>query len=131
MEMSLSKEGREWIDGLRELADFAETHPTVFDFYGETFNQFPCDAAALATIAHEIGTCEKVQLDPWYILSKQFGPHSLEFNTQREKVCTKVVVGTKIVSKPDPNAPKIEVEEEVCEWQCPDSILEFGKPQND
>lgn len=34
--------------------------------------------------------------------------------------CEKVKVGTKVVEKPDPNVevPKVEVEEDVYEWEC-------------
>lgn len=36
----------------------------------------------------------------------------------RDLVCTRKQVGTRTVTKPDPNAPQIEVEEPVYEWDC-------------
>jgi hypothetical protein len=38
--------------------------------------------------------------------------------TQRENVCRRIQTGTKLVTKPAPDAPTIEVEEPVYEWEC-------------
>lgn len=44
-----------------------------------------------------------------------------------EAVCEKVQVGTETVEVPDPNAPKIIIEQPVYEIRCPDSILALGE----
>lgn len=116
-----------WAEGLHQVADFFAEHPELCPPYGETFNIFAHDREHLAEKARSFGTCDKVEQDYWYVLRKVFGPHKVDLTIERECVCTKVQVGTRTVTKPDPEAiaavPTIEVEEPIYEWECPDSIL--------
>lgn len=43
----------------------------------------------------------------------------------RSQVCKRVKVGTRMVEKPDPNAPKVTVEEDVYEYTCPPMMSEI------
>lgn len=54
-------------------------------------------------------------------------PH-FGLTVHRETVCTPRVVGTRETTKPDPNAPRITVTENVIEWDChPLLAAEDGK----
>lgn len=117
-------------DGLRELADFVEPRPELFSVYvvaGVWLNLFADSREEFAEKARDFGDADKIERGDWYILRKRFGPHGVDLNIRREKVCTRVQVGTRTVSAPDPEAaaalPLVETEEPVYEWQCPDSIL--------
>lgn len=46
------------------------------------------------------------------------GGRTLTIYVSKTKTCVKKVVGTKMVSRPDPDAPLIEVEEDIIEWEC-------------
>lgn len=43
-----------------------------------------------------------------------------------DSVCTRVQTGTRTVTKPDPAAPLIEVEEPVYEWRCADPLADMA-----
>jgi hypothetical protein len=124
-----------WVAGLRELADFAEQHPELFDLYGETVNIFASTAEEMARKTRMIGTATKSSTNEWYVVSRMFGPHKLDLNISRRTFCERILVGTKIVVKPDPEAlekvPTIEVEEDVFEWLCPEAILSFNSTEED
>jgi hypothetical protein len=118
---------QEWADGLREMADFADRHPDLFNSRGEKFNIFATDAKDFARKARALGKADKIQEGSFYILRRRFGPHMVDLNIFRKELCEKVLVGTKIVSRQDPEliaaVPVIEVTEDVYEWHCPESIL--------
>lgn len=121
--------------GLRALADFVENNTDiavilewpmhiathVFDDAGATFATFVTAAArAGMPVAKEYG-------DKYAKVTATFSPAvSVQLQTDREEVCTRVVVGTETVTKKvkDPVAlelvPEVEVSEEVevVEWRC-------------
>lgn len=124
-----------YVRGLRELADFLEKHPKLVPSYGgETINVFAYTKKDLAEMAREMGTCEKLDQDYWFTMRKKFPPHKFDLNITREKVCTKVKTGTRVVEKPDPDAlkavPRISVEEDIYEWKCPESVLAPDLPED-
>ena len=105
---------------LRALADFLDAHPGVPCPRYETMNVFLNDREELAAVAR-LGTWEKVYNDNWFTLKMQFGEElTLEVNTNRNTVCRKVVVGTRIVAAVE---AKPEHEEDVTEWVCDDAAL--------
>jgi len=120
-----------WVAGLREMADFAEQHPDLFEKqYGETINLFASDAEDMAKQTSRLGTSTKLVSENWYTMSRRFGPHRVDLNIARKQFCERVQTGTKTVKQPDPEAlkqvPTIEVEEPVYEWLCPESVLTRG-----
>lgn len=132
----------EYVQGLREMADWIESHPSyreggywmhsghvVFDFV---------DADKLAEKARAFGTADKYADDDSIGLERRFGPHKVVMYTPRDETCERIQVGTetKTVTKTVPveelngrRADKMlaevtEVEEvPVYEWVCPDSLL--------
>jgi len=125
MESKITK----WADGLRELADFAEQQPELFEnhSFGETINLFTYTPEDMAEKTRLLGNSEKVASGGWYTMRRCFGPHKIDLNIARDKFCERVQSGTKIMTKPDPeilkDVPTIEVEEPVYEWICPESVL--------
>ena len=117
-------ERQDYIEGLRMIADFLESHllvplPTttefmIFDVHGKD---------QMIAIARQFGTCDKSADDSFFRLRKSFGPLILEALDYCEKVCTKVVVGTRRVE--DQQIPAREAEfipahdEPIVEWRCP------------
>lgn len=47
-----------------------------------------------------------------------YNGHQVHLYAARETVCERVQVGTRTVSKPDPNAPTVDVEEPIYDWKC-------------
>lgn len=121
---------REYVDGLRQLADFVESHPRLFEdkYSGETVHIFADDREDMVEKALEMGKADKGGDGYFYYLRRSFGPHSLNLCVNREHICEKVQTGTRTVSVPDPKAvaklPLIKQEEPIYEWVCPDSILQ-------
>ena len=112
---------REYVAGLRALTDFIEAHPELTPqypmkelVYGLPSEQF---AAATRTLLGA-GQPEKVYTDESIEVRVAFGPHFLGVYTSRSEVCERRQVGTKLVEKVDPDAPRITVEEPVYEWDC-------------
>ena len=127
----------EFTQSLRQIADFYDKHPEVplpdaFRFAIYTVDE-PED---IAPIAKAFGSSFKSYDDNYFKLTKRFGVIDLQVVALRDKVCTKRVVGTKkvIVKTPVVNDLPIsyiekEVEQEIVEWDCGDSILQATKPQ--
>lgn len=123
---ALDARQREWIEGLRELADFLEAHPAILNPVS-TFmmNQFVYGDDAKTRIRMMVrgtGKWEKTPKGDFFCLSRPFGPHTVDINTSREEVCEKVQVGTREVEVQDPEilktVPMVTVNEPVYEWEC-------------
>jgi hypothetical protein len=123
-----------FLEDMQKMHDFLVDHPFIIknqDWYPIQLNIYVQDKTGLAEMAKELGSADKHESSYYFSLKKMFGKHSIEVNAQRDKVCTKIKVGTKISEKYEPEAlelamaavPKIEVEEDIFEWQCPESIL--------
>lgn len=105
-----------FIQALRDCADFYERHPAVEAPYSTTFNVFVATREEMSLHARA-ATWEKDYSDDWFMLRKTFGPLTLDINTSRERVCRKVVTGTRTI----PAQPERVVEE--IEWVCEDALL--------
>lgn len=112
---------------LRSLADFMEREEGVplpnltvkVDLYNLTPEQVPA-------IAKAFGSAKKEYLgDSFFVLKKNFGELvAIEANWNREKVCTRVVVGQKTVARQVPVAYELKNETvDVVEWRCTDPVL--------
>ena len=122
------KDIHEWAEGLRELADFAEEHPCLFERAdGEAVHLFARNREELAEKARDLGTAEKHEDTSFYYLVRRFGPHQVTLNIEREKVCTRIQTGVEEILAPDPEAvkqlPLVKTWKPTYEWSCPDSIL--------
>lgn len=108
------------IRGLRELADFLESHPLVPAPYKPSLNVFTNTETEIPAIAR-CASWEKVYLDCWFTLARKFsGDVTLEVNVPRKQVCRKVRTGERVV----PAQPERIVEE--FEWVCDEASL-LGK----
>lgn len=134
----ITDDAQKWVDGLRAIADFAESHPDLINdwgWYGQTFNIFATNAEDMVKKTRILGTAEKTVSAGFYTMRRKFGPHSLELNISRETFCEKKKVGTKIVRVVDPeykrpdDIPMVEIEEDVYEWVCPESVLNHTPDQ--
>lgn len=108
------------VAGLRELADFIEQHPQfvgALDY--EKFHCFVGDEDEFTALVSELGGKRtKEASNDYFGVSRFFGPIEMYVYTNREQVCTATVVGTETVTVRDPNAPLVEIERDIVEWEC-------------
>jgi len=117
----------EFVSSLRQVVDFYEKHveiplPDLSVISVYDWNKTGKDTIRIAALA--LGTCEKESNHSIFEINKKFGQIELRFVTSRNLVCTRRVVGTKTVEaiyRPSEYIPKHE--EEIVEWDCPESIL--------
>lgn len=121
---------------LRTLADWISTHDapngvvspcfeTSGDYIIQYFIYCTTRSELLAT-AKRIGGRWRKRVDFGYLfnLDRDLGYGArIRLSAGREVVCERVVVGTRKTMAPDPRAPLVEVEEEIVEWRCPDSLM--------
>ena len=106
---------KEYVDGLRQLADFYELHPdlkfaheegvTVYGYHTKE------DALAVASI---LGNCKKKFDGEAFFLVKGFGPFELKFYFAREQICERIVVRTETI--PEYVIPAHT--KDIVEWKC-------------
>jgi hypothetical protein len=124
------------IQGLRDMADFLESHPDIQLFGDQRGYVCYSEASELAKAVKGIGDCTKDVDDYFYNVKKKFGPIDIQFYMNRGGICRKVSKGVKTVMvkvpdptyvapEPAPAVPMIEVEQEVEEFEyvCPESLL--------
>lgn len=127
----------DFIQGLRDLAQFIEDHPELSLPLAATFTNYGYDSKAEASmLAAAMRPCKKDYQDTLFSLIKEFGPHSLRFVFMRNEVCEPVVIGKRIIPAVEAKmvpAKLIEAqperEEEIVEWRCGTSLLESGSRQ--
>lgn len=109
-----------YIMGLRSLATFLETHPTLpCPYTGQSANAFVYTKPDLATIArsNDVKWRKGVSGGYFYLAIDFVGGHSYEVNVDREQVCRKVVTGKRL----QPAVAEHEIEE--YEWICDEPLL--------
>lgn len=114
--MTEEERRKKFIGDLRALANFLEQtevpHP-IFNVLGV----YVADRAELTQIA-KVGRWEKEYVGDWFMLKKTFGEDlTLQYQTEREKVCRRVVTGKRVI----PAQEQREVD--VIEWVCDDASL--------
>lgn len=120
----------EYVDGLRQLADFIEAHPELpgllhcragIYLWGDSAK------AELAVAAMAMGTAAKRADDFYFGVEKSFGPVVLSVKAGRDNVCERVVTGTKtteyLVPPEGVEMVKKTHTEDIVEWVCPPSLL--------
>jgi hypothetical protein len=107
-------------DDLRALADWLEARPevprpTTVEVYTSAHSTEDFKETVRA-----MGSVEKKVDGSLAHAIKRFGSVTYELLAVRRLVCTRRVVGTRMIEKPDPEAviPTIKIEEEVVEWTC-------------
>lgn len=102
--------------GLRQIADWYEAHQEVklpelkLSVYTET--ETPQRAAELVRM---LGSVTKEMEPSFFVLTRSFNGIALRFAFYRSTLCTRRVVGTRLIPA-QPARP--EREEEIVEWDC-------------
>src|SRR5215831_2315691 len=132
------KDQKELVDGLRELADFIEKKglelpftyystpvSIVQRFYADDNDSDGKVKQILAKAARTMGKAEKrIQFSDYEVIKKFGRLVELRFETSRENVCVRRVVGTKEIPKRVfVDIPGETVTEEIVEWDCPPALL--------
>lgn len=111
------------------MADWFDAHPEYAEDVDIELKRWHWKSTPdmVVSALKALSPCEKMPASGDYYVTKKFGRGTFQIYFGSAGICTKVVKGTKTVTKevPDPNAPKITVTEEVedVEWVCPDSVL--------
>jgi hypothetical protein len=114
---------KDYVQGLRDMANFLEKNPCCIpQSDGVGVHTFFSDAEEIEMVAGA-QKWEEDSSDSFFALRKNFGPHQVSINTNRENVCEKVEVGTESVEIRNPDAPKITVVRPIYEWKCQGSDL--------
>lgn len=114
----MTDEKHAYIEGLRDLADYLETSELDLPYYsGIRLDVFTYGENNFADQQRKLGGFrEKVLEGSYAIVRRRFGPHAIEVNISREKVCTRVEVGERVVPATE------ERIEKVYEWKCPEGF---------
>jgi hypothetical protein len=121
-----------YIRGLRTLASFLEAHPlipTPTQCYRLRLND-SFTREELSAIARSVSKAKKEFYDESFQLqipvidSEVYDERvSITLTTEREAVCERIVVGTKLVPASTSVYETPEHEEEIIEWRCIASLL--------
>ncbi|MCR4338569.1 MAG: hypothetical protein NUW01_01645 [Gemmatimonadaceae bacterium] len=105
-------------DGLRELADWMDAHPEVNIAPFEVLH-YCLDKDEFRTSVRAMGRGEKSTSDPYFFVTRWFGPVALRTYAAREKVCRRVVKGVELVPKEIVPAKVVPAHSrEIVEWEC-------------
>ena len=123
--------GRAFAEDLRKLADLLDEHPDLagkYPYY--TLNRSVSGLAEMRTLIREVGGDWRKADDGTHLILRRVISDSIHVDvySAHERVCERVVVGTRKVQQPAPDAPMIEVEEDIVEWRCPPSLLAEPEP---
>jgi len=118
-EVGVQQKRREYAEGLRDIADWIESTDTNIDqllFTGQNFDLFTYDKETFDAQSSALGGFrEKVVQGSYAITRRRFGPHKVEVNIYRDKVCERVQVGEKVIPAQEATEERIEP---VYEWRC-------------
>jgi len=116
-----------YIRGLRELADWFERHPDLPSPHANTDAFLSArDREKALLLVRAAGSVNKGSDDDDIILHREFGGNvRLRIYLEKKATCTRRLVGTKVIpARPETILPATpEREEEIFEWDCPDSLL--------
>lgn len=124
------------VNGLTEVREFLAAHPDlprILGVYGSIvyLHLFDMDVkegvdmreeyarcARILMAGAPVGSVEKDASESYQQIKRKFGKVELILQADRNVVCERRVIGTKVVEIPDPAAPKVTVEREIVEWEC-------------
>jgi len=126
----MEKTREQFIASLRAIADWYETHPALEVPHTDTLAIIPAQGQFAAAV-RELGPGEKSTAGSFYFFTRDFGGLKVQVADYRENVCQRRVTGIRTVVEerlvyPEgvrPEVQRVEREEEVVEWICPDSFL--------
>lgn len=103
---------------LRRVADLIEANPELAP--GRvTLKVVTANADDFRAAVRKLGGRREKELANGQLqVERAFGAVTVRVSVQREAVCRRVKKGTRVVSRPDPDAPRIEMTEDVYEWVC-------------
>lgn len=124
-------QNKEYAASLKMLAAFYENNPMLelptcsyFDSLSFNISLREENKDSLMAFCRAFRTFKKSVTAESFKIVKEFGIISLTVSISRAEVCTKKVVGKKMVSKVVPKGyDTIQVEEDVIEWECPKSLM--------
>lgn len=102
------------IQGLRDLADYLDQRQDVPAPYSVHAGVALWTKEQLTKAARSMGGAHKDYSDKFFSLQRTFGPVTFEVFINREEVCEKTVIGTRVVP---------EHTEEIVQWNCVDVSL--------
>ena len=106
---------KDFVDGLRAIADWYEAHPWVAPpLYPEFIHSAIDSKDEAVTIAEALKPCVKDYSAELFVLRRQFGPILFKALFWRNALCERRVVGVKDV--PERTVPAHT--EEIVEWDC-------------
>lgn len=125
----------EYANGLRLLADWIESNPDITLPSNEfsIWSYHSKEEAAKVMLA--LKPCDKLYNGDIFYIKRNFGAVTLRFVFSRSSVCTRKIVGTRVV--PEKIEPAVEAKEEeiipeheenIYEWEC-EPILEEKKAE--
>jgi hypothetical protein len=110
----------EFVNNLRAAADWIEAHP---DIAAPDYCDMTCysldEREDAARVLAALKPCEKRYGEEMFFIERKFGPVKLRYAFYRDKVCTRRVVGTRVI--PAQEIP--ERIEEIVEWDCGEPLL--------
>lgn len=114
-------ERKAFLTGLRNFADFMESHPDMpLGWYGVTFSHWSMSREELTAIIRQLGSVTKNFESSYIEVKKDFGGNvKYEVNIHRDQVCERVVIGTRTV----PASTSPERVEDIVEWRCSDTAF--------
>ena len=98
----------EFVDSLRQIADFYEAHPEVPPPFSAPYLCFYPTKEQLPMIIRAFGSCKKEVSEERFRLNREFGSLTITASWDRNAVCTQRTV-EKVVSE--------------VVWDCPESLL--------
>lgn len=126
----------EYADSLRLLADWYEEHQEIAT-PSTDFKVYSLNTKEEATrCMMALKPCKKEYKDSLFYLSRQFGSIDLEFVFYRDQVCTRRVVGKKLIGTQVIPAKTIAEEiipaheEDIVEWDCGNPLLSSDAPKD-
>jgi len=111
---------QQYVDSLREFADFLEMHPKLDLPSTQKMYVFPT-TEQMETYAHEMGKCRKSACETYFNLTRDFLP-ALQYEPTwyRNQVCERVIVGQQEVTEDIVEVVgQRKVVKDVVEWKCP------------
>lgn len=127
----MTEEVKQFVKALNRLVAIYTANPDLPVPYLSDMYAFVDTREEMSKTARQLARWRpnKRVADHWYMLEMELSAkHKLSFNINREKVCERVQVGTKLVEVAAQPAVEAHVEEQPqYEWKCPEAILSGGE----